>query len=102
MTDSSSPVRAADGGVLIDVWVVPGSSRPGVDGLHGGRVRVRVAAPPEGGRANREAARLVAAACGARRGRVVAGGSGRSKVVHLPAVARATAAARLRELGIPV
>ncbi len=82
--------------------MVPGSSRPGIDGLHDGRVRVRVAAPPEGGRANREAARLVAAACGARRGRVVAGAAGRSKVVEVPSVGRPAAVAGLRERGVPL
>lgn len=35
------------------VWAVPGASRTEVSGLHGDAVRVRVAAPPEGGRANR-------------------------------------------------
>ena len=38
-------------GVAIYVWVVPGVHKPGISGLHGEKVRVRVGAPPEGGRA---------------------------------------------------
>lgn len=52
-------------GLAISVWVVPGASRSVIDGLHGDRVKVRVAAPPEGGRANEEVARLLGEALGA-------------------------------------
>jgi uncharacterized protein (TIGR00251 family) len=52
--------------LAIAVWVVPGSSRSTIDGLHGDRLKVRVAAPPEEGRANEEVARLLGEALGAR------------------------------------
>jgi uncharacterized protein (TIGR00251 family) len=50
--------------VTIDVWVVPGASRAVIDGLHGGRLKIRVTAPPEGGRANDEAGRMLEKAVG--------------------------------------
>lgn len=42
-----------DGGVVVDVWVVPGASRTEVVGTHDGALRIRVAAPPDGGKANK-------------------------------------------------
>ncbi|MBM4109467.1 MAG: DUF167 domain-containing protein [Phycisphaerae bacterium] len=60
------PVRIENepGGCRIDVRVVPGSRRAGVVGPLGDRLKVKVAAPPEDGRANAEVRRLLAAALG--------------------------------------
>ncbi len=65
-------------GTVLTVWVVPGSSRPGVAGVHGDALRVRVGAPPERGRANEEVVALIAALTGAGV-TLVAGGSSRRK-----------------------
>ena len=46
--------------------MVPGASRTEIKGIHGERLRIRVAAPPEGGRANREVLDLIGARCGSR------------------------------------
>lgn len=102
MTEPLPPIRACPDGVLIDVWVVPGSRRPGFDGLHDGVVRLRVASPPEGGKANREAGQALAAATGGRRGRVISGAGGRRKVVEVRGTDVGTAAAGLRGRGVPL
>lgn len=63
----------------VKVWVVPGSSRSTIDGLHGDHLKVRVASPPELGRANAEVARVLEEAVGAR-ATLVKGMRSRSKV----------------------
>jgi hypothetical protein len=45
-------LRAADAGCVLDLSVQPGAKRTGVDGLHDGALRVRLAAPPVDGKAN--------------------------------------------------
>lgn len=102
MAVEKRPVRPAEGGVEIDLWVVPGSSRSELAGLHGGAVRVRVGAPPEGGRANAEACRLIASATGGRRARVIRGETSRHKVVMVTGPDVAAAEEGLRDAGVPV
>jgi len=57
---TETPFAAHPEGVLVKVWVVPRSSRSEIKGVHNGRIKVRVAAPPEEGRANAEVIRLLA------------------------------------------
>ena len=80
-------------GVVVEVWVVPGASRDSIDGTYDGAMRVRTAAPAEGGRANRAVARLVAARFGARRATVISGETSRRKRVLVAGTTLATAQA---------
>lgn len=67
------------------VRVQPRSSRPGVDGLHGDALRVRVHAAPVDGAANEAVIEVIAEALGVarRRVRIVSGETSRSKVVEV-------------------
>jgi hypothetical protein len=72
----------------VDIWVQPGASRQRVVGMHGGAVKVAVAAPPEKGAANRALEKLLAEEFGLASGAVavVAGGRSRRKRVSLQGV----------------
>jgi uncharacterized protein len=69
----------------VEITVSPGAARTELVGRHGGGWRARVAAPPEGGRANRALVELVADLAGVGRERVtvVAGAGSRRKVVEV-------------------
>ncbi len=47
-------ISEIDGGVCFCVKIVPGSSRTSIEGLLGGVLKIKVAAPPEKGKANKE------------------------------------------------
>ncbi len=84
MTDEIVRVLA-DGAVEVRVLVVPGASRSSVVGRHGDALRLRIAAPAEGGRANRAVIDLLAAELGLRSGdlELVAGAASRTKRVRV-------------------
>jgi hypothetical protein len=72
----------------LELRVVPGATRPGVVGRHGTSWKVRVAAAPEGGRANDAVVRLLAETLGIPRRdvAVVAGRTSRDKIVSLAGI----------------
>ena len=79
---------AGDGSVVLRLHVLPGAGRTAVVGRHGDAVKVRVAAPPERGRANDACRALVASILGVTAGDVelVSGPSSRAKRVRVSAV----------------
>jgi len=72
-------LTAAENGTLIEVWVTPRSSRSGLFGVHDGRLRARVTAPPERGKANAAVQKLLEDAIGGPV-ELVSGISSRAKV----------------------
>ena len=84
-------------GCRLAVKVVPGASRSELAGWMGETLKVRVTAPPEGGRANRMLAELLAAALGTPRSavRVVAGAGSARKQVAIDGLDQAEVRSRL-------
>ena len=76
-------IRQRGDDVLVLVKAVPGASRDSIAGAIGDRLKVRVSAPPEGGRANQAICRLVADRLGVRPRQVVieAGASNAAKTL---------------------
>lgn len=90
----------ADGRPVLRVHVQPGGGRSEVVGRHGDALKVRVAAAPEGGRANEACARLLAelfevqaAAVG-----LVGGATSRSKRFALEGIEPAQVAEQLERI----
>lgn len=84
------PYARRDGeDLVIEVRVQPRASRPGPAGVHGGRLRVRLSAPPLDGRANAELVERLADAFDVPRARVVIehGQTGRDKRVRIRGIA---------------
>ncbi|MDR1106995.1 MAG: DUF167 domain-containing protein [Treponema sp.] len=73
-----------------EIKAAPGAARNAVLGVKNGRLRVRIAAPAEDGKANEELRRFLAKTLGCPRGEVilVRGEKSRLKTVSLPAACR--------------
>ncbi len=80
-------------GYVLRLTVVPGAQRTQVVGLHGDRLKVRLAAPPEKGAANRELIEFLARALNLPKTslKLTQGASSRAKVItvydHSPELA---------------
>lgn len=85
-------------GVVLHVHVQPGAGRSAVVGRHGDAVKVRVAAPPVGGRANEATRDILAEALGLTPDEVElrSGATSRTKRFRLVGVDGADADRRLR------
>ena len=70
------------GGFDLAIKVVPGASRTVIAGPLGDRLKVRVAAPPEGGKANRALVEVLREWLGVRDVEIVAGRSSAEKTVR--------------------
>ena len=82
-------VEPCGDGARITLLVVPGASRDQIVGVHGDALRVKVAAPPERGRANDAVVDLLAGALGVRRAdvRIMAGHGSRRKSADVDGLA---------------
>ncbi len=88
--------------VRIGVRVTPRGGRDAIEGVLDGRLLVRVAAAPADGAANESVLRLVADAVGVprRAARLIAGATGRHKLVAVEGVDRASLAERWPDLRV--
>jgi uncharacterized protein len=79
-------LRSSGGRLLVEVKALPGASRSAVAGLRDGALLVRVAAPPEKGKANDELRACLARELGIARSAIelVSGASSRRKRLSLP------------------
>lgn len=91
------PIRETTTGVEVDLLVVPNARRAAVVGVHGDRVKIRVASPPEKNKANAAVVDLLRKSTGARRVDVIRGRTGRHKTVLLTGVSMDVVRGRLEQ-----
>ena len=82
---------------IVNVKVVPGSSRDRVAGRYGDGIKVQVSAPPEGGKANQAVVQVIASALGLKpqHVQIIKGHEQPRKVVEIAGVEQDDALARL-------
>jgi uncharacterized protein len=99
---ASVAITDRDGAVRLDVRARPRASRTAVLGVKEGALEVALAAPPVDGEANAELARALAAVFGVpvRDVAVIAGRTGKRKIVEVRGLDAVTARERLRASGL--
>jgi len=97
-----SPLEPVEGGIRLRLHIQPRAATSSLAGLHGDRLRVRLAAPPVDGAANEELVRFLARLLDVplRAVEISAGHGSRQKTVVVGGV-EAGAAARALELPLP-
>jgi uncharacterized protein (TIGR00251 family) len=85
----------------LSVYISPKSPRDEIAGIRQGELHLRVTVPPEGGKANAAACRLVAKALGVPKSsvRVARGESSRHKQIEVSGVARSLVEELLHDAG---
>ena len=80
-------LRGSD--LLLRLRIQPRASREGIDGLHGGRLRIRISSPPVDGAANDRLVRVLAEALGVPRAaiKLARGAKSREKDIVVQGVA---------------
>lgn len=90
-------ISASEAGVVIRLKAVPGARRDEITGVLGDRLKVRVSAPPEGGKANRAICALLAETLGVK-GRdveIISGHTSPEKTARVVGIDPAAAERRL-------
>ncbi len=78
---SSKPMKTN----IYDFYIRPNAARTKVDGLYGDRIKIRVAAAPEKGKANRELIRLISEITGVeqKKIRIISGAASNYKKIQV-------------------
>ncbi len=94
-------LQADNSDVLIRLKVVPGSSRDAIAGVLGDRLKIKVAAAPEAGKANAAVCELLARVLNVKRRDVAieVGATSSEKTARVRGIALAVAATRLEVTG---
>lgn len=94
-------IQPTEGGILIDVRVIPRAGRSGIAGSRDGALLVRLNAPPVEGAANEELVEVVAKALGVAKRAValVSGQRSRQKRLRVSGISTQTASERLARSG---
>ena len=72
-------IKETADGVILQVHVVPRSAKSEVAGVHGDALKLRIAAPPVEGQANKECIRFLSDILGIRKKQVIIVGGSKSK-----------------------
>lgn len=88
MGDIERAVREVPEGLELRVWVQPGASRTEMVGVVGDALKIRIAAPPQGGKANQALIEFLAELFGVPKSsvRLVQGQATRRKLVRIQGV----------------
>jgi uncharacterized protein (TIGR00251 family) len=88
-------LKVRDEAIHLEIKVQPGASKTEIAGLKDGRLKIRIAAAPEDGKANNELCRFLAAVLQCPRGKVTVlrGEKSRLKTVSAPLAVREKAEA---------
>lgn len=94
-------IRVSGDYLFLDIKAVPGASNTAFGGIQNGRLKVRIAAAPEDGKANEELRAFIAKALKIAKKDVVleSGEKSRQKTLRLPASARETLEEIIRAAG---
>ncbi len=92
-------IQEVPGGVVFTAKIVPGSSRTAVAGMLGSMLKVKVAAPPEKGKANQALAAFLADCLGVRKNDVTIL-SGQTNPVKQVQITGITAQTLMDKLGL--
>ena len=100
VTLSDLIIKQDRSGATIQVRALAGSSRTQMAGLHAGRLKIKVAAAPEKGKANKELTDFLAAAFGLAKSAVtvVSGQQNPQKRIHLAGITAAGIREQLESL----
>jgi hypothetical protein len=82
---------------MLEVQIIPNAGKNQIAGWHGGRIKIKIKAPPVDGKANEELVRYLAEALGVHRRDIVIerGETGRSKTISIAGMSDSEALSRL-------